>query len=189
MPSTFVAQMLGVREFGFGSTLAFRATDFERKWADFPPSAATSRTITNWRSASPAWENEHFFRSTWSKRPWAKTPGRVFGITNSGGLVPFALQREQAYAGLPITHAGMWAVVALCFGAFRPAFALLGLRMFSALLFSRFILRHRLASSLFWLAPVWDLYAFAVWGASYFGSTVRWRDKTLEIDGEGRIRT
>jgi ceramide glucosyltransferase len=61
--------------------------------------------------------------------------------------------------------------------------------MFAALLFSRFILRHRLAFGLFWLAPVWDLYAFAVWGASYFGRTVRWRDKTLKLDGEGRIRT
>ena len=30
MPSTFVAQMLGVREFGLGSTLAFRAADLER---------------------------------------------------------------------------------------------------------------------------------------------------------------
>jgi ceramide glucosyltransferase len=188
MPSTFVAQMLGVREFGLGSTLAFRATDFERA-GGFPAIGRyiaddyqLAKRITGLEKRALLSDyvvetslGEDTWAGVWYHQlRWART------IRTSKGT---------AYAGLPITHAGMWAAVALCFCAFRPALGLLGLRTLSALLFSRFILRHRLASSFFWLAPVWDLYAFAVWGASYCGSTVRWRDKMLQIDDEGRIKT
>ncbi len=188
MPSTFVAQILGVREFGLGSTLAFRAEDLA-KVGGFPAIGSyiaddyqLAKRITSLGKRallSPYVVETSLGEDTWAgvwrhQLRWART------IRASKGA---------GFAGLPITHAGVWAVVGLSLGAFRPAFTLMGLRMLSALLFSRFILRHRLAFSLFWLAPVWDLYAFAVWSASYFGTTVQWRDKTLELDREGRIRT
>jgi ceramide glucosyltransferase len=188
MPSTFVAQILGVREFGLGSTLAFRAADLEqaggfaaigRYLADDYQLAKRVTSLGRRALLSPYVVETSLGEDSWAgvwhhQVRWART------IRASKGI---------GYAGLPITHAGLWAAAAVCSGAFGPAFALIGLRMFSAILFSHFILRHRMASFLFWMAPVWDLYAFAVWGTSYFGRTVRWRDKTMEIDREGRIRT
>ncbi|MFL6452012.1 MAG: glycosyltransferase [Bryobacteraceae bacterium] len=188
MPSTFVAQMLGVREFGLGSTLVFRAADLQEAGGFVAISLyladdyQLAKRITGLGKRAvllPYVVETSLGEDSWSgvwrhQLRWART------IRSSKGA---------AYAGLPITHAGLWATAAMASGAFRPAWMLIGLRMLSAILFSRFILRHRMASLLFWLTPAWDLYAFAVWGTSYFGRTVRWRDKTLEIDSEGRIRT
>lgn len=188
MPSTFVAQSLGVREFGFGSTLAFRAADL-REVGGFPAIGSyiaddyqLTKRITGLGKRALLSEyvvetalGEDSWSGVWLHQlRWART------IRTSKGA---------GYLGLPITHAGVWALAAVCLGSLPQALALIGLRMTSALLFSRFVLRHRMASVLFFLAPVWDLYAFAVWGASYFGRTVRWRDKTLRIDSEGRITT
>jgi ceramide glucosyltransferase len=188
MPSTFVAQTLGVREFGLGSTLAFRAEDLEKVGgfsalgsyiADDYQLAKRITSLGKRALLSPYVVETSLGDDTWAgvwrhQLRWART------IRASKGA---------GFAGLPITHAGVWAVLGLSFAGFRPVFVLIGLRMASAFLFSRFVLRHRMASFLFWLAPAWDLYAFAVWGASYAGRTVRWRDKILEIDSEGRIKT
>jgi ceramide glucosyltransferase len=188
MPSTFVAQALGVREFGFGSTLAFRAADLEQS-GGFPAigsyladdyqlakriTGLGKRALLSDYVVETSLEEDSWAGVWYHQLRWART------IRASKG---------PGYAGLPITHAGLWAASAICLGAISPALVLIGLRMIGALLFSRFILRHRRATPLFWLAPVWDLYAFAVWAASYFGRTVRWRGKMLQIDSEGRIRT
>ena len=37
------------------------------------------------------------------------------------------------------------------------------------------------------LAPLWDLYAFVVWIASYMSNEVRWRDRRLMIGKDGRL--
>jgi ceramide glucosyltransferase len=188
MPSIFVAQILRVREFGLGSTLAFRGSDLQQTGgfpalgyylADDFQLAKRITSLGKRALLSPYVVETALGEDSWGgvwrhQLRWART---------------IQASKRVGYLGLPITHAGLWAAAAIFFGAFRPAFVLLGLRMFSALLFSRFILRHRMATFLFWLAPVWDLYAFAIWGGSYFGRTVRWRDKTLRIDSDGRIET
>jgi ceramide glucosyltransferase len=188
MPSTFVAQTLGVREFGLGSTLAFRAADFSEVGgfaaigsyiADDYQLAKRITTLGKHALLSDYVVETSLGEDSWAgvwhhQLRWART---IRGSKGAG------------YAGLPVTHAGVWAAAAVCCGDFRPAFALIGLRMLSALFFSRFILRHRTSSVLFWLAPVWDVYAFAIWAASYSGRTVRWRDRTLTIDSAGRITT
>lgn len=38
-----------------------------------------------------------------------------------------------------------------------------------------------------WLIPVRDLLGLVVWGASFFGRGVRWRDRDFAIDAEGRL--
>ena len=91
------------------------------------------------------------------------------------------------YAGLPFTHAGVWAMIALCTGASVPALVLVALRMVSALLTAGLVLRSTLVRG-FWLSPLWDVYAFCVWLTSYAGRTVRWRDQLLSIDAQGRIQ-
>jgi ceramide glucosyltransferase len=187
MPSTLVAQLVGVREFGFGSTLAFRAADLERGGgfaglADFLADdyqiakrisslgkrALLSTYIVETSLGDATWSGiwQHQLR-------WART----IRLSKGGG-----------YAGLPITHAGVWALVAFASGAWPPAVALVLLRCASALLTGGFVLRSSLAATFSWLAPVWDLYAFGIWLASYAGRTVRWRDRTLCVGLDGRIQ-
>jgi hypothetical protein len=38
------------------------------------------------------------------------------------------------------------------------------------------------------LIPARDLWGFAVWVAGLFGDTVQWRDKTLRLSRDGKIR-
>ncbi|MFL6464049.1 MAG: bacteriohopanetetrol glucosamine biosynthesis glycosyltransferase HpnI [Bryobacteraceae bacterium] len=187
MPSTLVAQLLSVREFGLGSTLAFRAEDLQRvggfaAFADYiADDYQLAKRITSLgkRALLSTYVVETSLgEATWSgvwlhQLRWARTIR-----TSKGG----------GYAGLPLTHAGVWAIVLLCMGAWLPAVLLLLLRMASGLLTGGMILRSPVAIRLCCLAPVWDMYALAVWAASYMGRTIYWRDRSLQIDREGRIR-
>jgi len=186
MPSTLVAQLLGVREFGLGSTLAFRAADLERvggfsAFADYLAddyqlakriTSLGKRALLSTYTVETSLGEATWAGVWWHQVRWARTIR-----TSKGG----------GYAGLPITHAGLWAALALLAGAWLPAIVLLTLRMASALLTAGCVLRSPLASA-FWLAPLWDLYAFCVWLTSYAGRTVRWRDQVLTIDSQGRIQ-
>jgi ceramide glucosyltransferase len=187
MPSTLVAQMVGVREFGLGSTLAFRASDLEAAGgfaaiADFLAddyqlakrlTALGKRAVVSTYVVETSLDNANWTGAWLHQLRWART------IRASKGA---------GYAGLPITHAGVWILIALGCGAWVPAVALLVLRVVSALLSAGFVLKDTSAAAFSWLAPVWDLYAFCVWCASYAGREVRWRDRVLRIDREGRIQ-
>jgi ceramide glucosyltransferase len=39
-----------------------------------------------------------------------------------------------------------------------------------------------------WLVPLRDMLGLAVWGASFFGREVRWRDRRFDIASDGRLR-
>ena len=186
IPSTLVAQLLGVREFGLGSTLAFRAVDLQAvggfsAFADYLADdyqLAKRITCLGKRALLSTYTVETSLGdATWTgiwrhQVRWARTIR-----TSKGG----------GYAGLPVTHAGLWAALALFAGAWLPAVTLLSLRFASAVLTAVFVLRGRLTFALC-SAPVWDLYAFCVWLASYAGRKVRWRDQVLTIDSQGRIQ-
>ena len=179
MPSTLVAQLIGVREFGLGSTLAFHADDLQKaggfaavgefladdyqiaKHITGGGKRALLSTLTVETSLGDAtWQGswQHQIR-------WART---------------IRASKEGGYAGLPITQTGLWIVLA--------GLLLLIIRLVSALVSSLFVLNSLPATCLFWLAPVWDLYSFAVWITSYAGREVRWRDRVLFIDSRGRIQ-
>jgi ceramide glucosyltransferase len=186
MPSALVAQQIGVREFGLGSTLAFRATDFDSVGgfagiADFiADDYQLSKRITSLgkRALLSTYTVETSLGdATWlgiwqHQQRWART------IRASKG----------GYLGLPVTHAGLWALFAFAVGAWPIGLALLALRIVSAFIASAFVLSSTQATAVCWLAPLWDLYSFGVWAASYAGNKVRWRDRMLEIDSQGRIR-
>jgi ceramide glucosyltransferase len=188
MPSTLVAPLVGVREFGLGSTLAFRAADLERVGgfaavADYLADdyqlakriTGIGKSVLLSTYVVETSVNESTWRGVWHHQlRWART------ICASKGL---------SYAGLPIAHAGMWALVAVACGAWATAAILLAARIASALITGCFVLRSSVATALCWLAPVWDVYAFGVWVASYMSREVRWRDRILAIDSEGRIQT
>jgi len=188
MPSTLVAQLIGVREFGLGSTLAFRAVDLERAGglaavadylADDYQIAKRLTGLGKRALLSPYVVETALGEATWlgvwrHQLRWART------IRTSKG---------KGYAGLPITHAGVWILGAMASGMWIPALVLAIARALSALLAAGFVLRARAAGAFCWLAPVWDLYSFGVWAASYAGRQVRWRDVRLTIDREGRIKS
>lgn len=187
MPSTLVAQLIGVREFGLGSTLAFRAGDLERAGgfavlADYlADDYQLAKRITGLGKRallSTCTVETGLADATWPgiwrhQLRWART------IRVSKGI---------GFAGLPIAHAGVWILVALLLKAWPCAAAVAALRIASAALTGWFLLRSPVAAAFCWLAPLWDLYAFAVWLASYAGRKVRWRDQTLAIDRNGRIQ-
>jgi ceramide glucosyltransferase len=214
IPSTLTAPLAGVREFGLGSTLVFRASDLEaiggfKAIGDFladdyhlarsitglgkrallsPYIVETSLGDTNW---SGVWQ--HQLR-------WART---------------IRTSRRGGFAGIPITHTGIWAVLACALGAWPAALVLLALRVCSAVISAGVVLRSAKGAAcrqynvrnsggragpvlreffkssrivlLAWLAPLWDWYAFTIWLASYASHNVRWRDHSLTIDSSGRI--
>jgi ceramide glucosyltransferase len=187
MPSALVAPLVGVREFGLGSTLAFRAADLERVGgfaavADYlADDYQLAKRITSIGKGVllstyvvETSVNELSWRGVWKHQlRWART------IRASKG---------SSYAGLPITHAGVWVLIAIACGAWVPATILLAARIASALITGYFVLGSSVAAAFCWLAPVWDMYAFGVWVASYISREVRWRDRVLVIDSEGRIQ-
>jgi ceramide glucosyltransferase len=188
MPSTLVAPLIGVREFGLGSTLAFRASDLERAGgfaavADYLADDyqvakrinALGKTVLLSTYVVETSVNDSTWRGVWQHQlRWART---------------IRISKGPGYVGLPITHAGVWALIAAACGAWLPLLVLVAARIASALMTGCFVLRSSVAKSFFWLAPAWDVYAFAVWVASYLSREVRWRDRTLAIDSHGRIRT
>jgi ceramide glucosyltransferase len=187
MPSTLVAQLLGVREFGLGSTLAFRGADLEQAGglgaiSDYLADdyqIAKRLTHSGKRALLSTYVVETALgEATWiggwrHQVRWART------IRASKG---------KGYAGLPITHAGVWMVLALACGLWVPVSALGIARIVSALVTAAFVLRAPSIALFCWLAPLWDLYSFAIWITSYAGRQVRWRDVRLTIDREGRIQ-
>ena len=186
MPSALVAQTIGVREFGFGSTLAFRAADFAAVGgfgaiADFiADDYQLSKRITS--TGKRALLSTYTVETSLTDATWAGVWqhqlrwGRTIRVSKGG------------YLGLPITHAGLWSLLAFALGVWEAAWLLLTLRIVSALLSSAFVLRSGQSAALCWLSPVWDLYSFVVWAASYAGNRVKWRDRLLEIDSQGRIQ-
>jgi ceramide glucosyltransferase len=184
-PSTLVARLFGVSEFGLGSTLAFRSRDLERI-GGFPaigPYIADdyqvghklhalglrniiSEVVVSTRMSSGSW------RGAWRHQVrWART------IRLSGGA---------GYAGLPITYASVWAAIAALFGLWWIALPLLVVRLAMAILCGEL-----LGSTDVWkycyAIPVRDLCGVTVWAAGLFGHTVVWRDQKLKLDGEGKI--
>jgi ceramide glucosyltransferase len=186
MPSTLVAQLIGVREFGLGSTLAFRAQDLAQAggFAAIGDYLAddyqlAKRITQNGKRAllSTYTVETSLGDKTWSgswqhQLRWART----IRASKGGG-----------HAGLPFTQTSVWIVLALAIGAKSAAIALLIVRLLAAFLGGCLVLENPLMAALFWLAPLWDLYAFCIWLTSYGGREVRWRDRSLQIARDGRI--
>ena len=187
MPSTLVAPLVGVREFGLGSTLAFRAADlraaggfesFSDYLADDYQLAKRITSLGKRALLSPYVVETSFGDDTWSgiwqhQLRWGRT------IRSSKG---------RGYAGLPITQSGLWIVLLLACGFRRYAAILFAIRTLAAFVTGGLLLETRSALFLPWLAPLWDCYACAIWLASYRSREVKWRGRTLSIGLDGRIR-
>jgi ceramide glucosyltransferase len=185
-PSVLVARLLGVAEFALGSTMAFRAATlqqiggFEAIAAYLADDYQLGRHISQLgyriRFASPVVET-NLGAGTWAQvwrhqLRWSRT---------------IRVSRPSGYYGYAITHATLWALVALAAGAWWVAAAALALRMIAGMWIGAAVLRDRNTLRYFWTIPLRDLFGFAIWLAGLFGDTVVWRGLTLRLRPDGRI--
>jgi len=185
-PSTLVARMFGVSEFGLGSTLAFRKSDLDRiggfhAIADYIADDyqlghqlhalglrnIISEIVVSTRLSSGSW------LGAWRHQVrWART------IRLSGGA---------GYAGLPITYASLWVALAALLGLWWIALPLLAIRLAMAMVCGWLLLGSRDVWKYCYAIPLRDLCGVAVWAAGLFGHTVVWRDQKLKLDAQGKI--
>ena len=185
-PSTLVARLFGVSEFGLGSTLAFRKADLERiggfrAIADYIADdyqvgrklhalglrTIISEVVVSTRLASGSW------LGAWRHQVrWART------IRLSGGA---------GYAGLPITYASLWVAIAALLGLWWIALPLLAIRFAMAMVCGWFLLGSADVWKYCYAIPLRDLAGVAVWAAGLFGNTVIWGDQRLKLDAKGKI--
>jgi ceramide glucosyltransferase len=181
-----VAPIVGIREFGLGATLVFRASDLaaiggfaalENYLADdyqlarhitkLGKRVELSRTVVETALGEDSWRGviQHQVR-------WART---------------IRISRGDGYWGLPVTHAGVWIVLALLSGFYGIALAIGAARWASAYATGVLVLRSQVARAGWILAPLWDCFAFGIWVAGAMFNTVRWRGKLLKLNANGTI--
>lgn len=186
MPSALVAPFVGVREFGFGSTLCFRRADLEAiggfgafddyiaddyqlasRIAALGRRAAFADLAVLTYLADPDW------RSVWRHQlRWART---------------IRFSRPDGFAGMPVTHAGLWALANLAAGNVGAAAALWLARSAMGAFAGFAVLGHWPALFAAPLIPLWDLVAFAIWAAAWCGRTAWWRGHHIQIGAKGKI--
>jgi ceramide glucosyltransferase len=184
-PSALVARMVGVDEFAMGSTLAFRRADLERiggfeaiqdYLADDYQLGARLHALGLKCVLSDVIVSTHLdgnWGDVWRHQVrWART---------------IRVSKPAGYAGLPVTFATVWAVVAAAAGLGEIAGALLAVRLLMAVIAGWAVLGSRDVLRLWWLIPGRDLFGATVWLAGLFGNTVMWRGRKLRLDREGRI--
>ena len=186
MPSVLVAPLVGVREFGLGATLVFRAADLARCGGfealagyladDYQLARAITRLGKSAFLAKPVVETflgDQSWTSVWRHQVrWART---------------IRVSRGDGYLGLPVTHAGLWAMLAALAGMWWLAGGLAIIRIAAGAATGWGVLRSRIALDWCALIPLWDLWAFAVWCAGLAGNTVEWRGLRLRLGRDGKI--
>ncbi|MDX2268416.1 MAG: glycosyltransferase [Bryobacter sp.] len=185
-PSVLVAPLVGVKEFGLGATIVFRAKDL-RKLGGF--AAVRDYLADDYQLAKklsslgkPAYLSEVVVETSVGDNSWSGVWkhqvrwARTIRVSRGGG-----------YLGLPITHAGLWALLCALAGFWPMAGGLSALRMLTAFVGGGLVLHSPLAYRGFWLAPIWDLWAFAVWIAGIMGTTVIWREGVLRLTKDGKV--
>ncbi|MBC8167503.1 MAG: bacteriohopanetetrol glucosamine biosynthesis glycosyltransferase HpnI [Bryobacteraceae bacterium] len=183
-PSALVAPFVGVREFGLGSTLAFRAEVLEtaggfravREYlADDYQIGKRIHALGLEVEMSRMVVSTHLsggWKEVWAHQVrWART----IRLSRSG------------YFGLPVTNASFWALLALLAGMWWAAIPLLALRLLAGFIAGRLVLRDPITKSFWWMMPARDLLGMIIWIVGAFGSAVRWRVQLLKLDSEGRI--
>lgn len=177
-PSTLVAPLVGVREFGLGATLVFRARDLATIGGfatianyladDYQLAKRIVQQLGKRARMSSVVVETFLGDDTWG-RVWSHQVrwARTIRVSRGGG-----------YLGLPVTHAGLWVLLCLLAGQVAPALALFCLRSAAA---------TASGVRLPFLAAIWDLWAFAVYLVGLTGRTVDWRGARLQLQPDGRL--
>ncbi|MCX6624796.1 MAG: hypothetical protein NTY38_27790, partial [Acidobacteria bacterium] len=82
---------------------------------------------------------------------------------------------------------GLWAAVALAAGQLPLALGLLAVRLLNGMVTGGWLIGNRAALWAFFLIPLWDIWAFAVWTAGLLGNEVEWRGGRMCLLPDGRI--
>lgn len=185
-PSVVVARLLGVAEFALGSTMAFRAE--------------TLREIGGFEAIADYLADDYQLGNHISRLGYQIQFAPSVVETNLGGGSWAEVWRHQlrwsrtirasrpsGYYGYAVTHATLWAIVAIFAGQWWAGVAALMLRMAAGIWIGAGILQDKKAASLFWLIPLRDLFGFAVWLGGVAGSTVDWRGQKLELRSDGKV--
>jgi ceramide glucosyltransferase len=185
-PSTLVAPLVGIDEFGLGSTLCFRAADLRKAGGfeeiadyladDYQLAKRLTRGLGKHAVMSKLVVDTSLGYRSWTAMwrhqvRWART---------------IRVSRVE-YLGLPITHAGVWALAALLAGLPLTALALFSIRIVMGFVAGAILLRFK-GAWIIPLIPLWDLWAFAVWLAGIQGNTIEWRGKTLQLRRDGKLQ-
>jgi ceramide glucosyltransferase len=185
-PSVLVARLLGVAEFALGSTMALRKSTldeiggFEAIQDYLADDYQLGRRI-NERGyricfAAPVVETAlgaETWAQVWQHQVrWSRT---------------IRVSRPSGYYGYIVTHATLWALLALAVGEWWAGALALGLRLIAGVSVGRAVLGDAKALAMLPLIPVRDLFGFAVWVAGLFGQTVTWRGQVLRLRSDGRL--
>lgn len=186
MPSVLVAPLMGVREFGLGATLLFRAADlraiggFEALADYLADDYQLARRLT--RLGRRVVLSQLAVETCLTGRAWGEAWRRQVRWART-----IRVSRGGGYLGLPLANGSLWALAALLAGAWWAALPLLALRIAVALTVGVGILNSREVRRHFYLIPLRDLWGFAVWCRGLTGNTVQWRGSRLRLRRDGRI--
>ncbi len=186
-PGVLVAPYMGVRDFALGSTLLLRASDLRRiggfeSVADYLADdyqlarriAQLGLRVVLSTVAVDTWLQGRSWSEVWQHQVrWART---------------VRVSRPAGYAGLPVTQATLWSLLAGLAGMWWAAVPLLALRLAVGLVVGVGVLKSRIVARRFYLIPLRDLWGLAVWVCGLFGDTVVWRGRRLRLTRDGRIR-
>jgi ceramide glucosyltransferase len=99
-------------------------------------------------------------------------------------------RRSAQYFGLTIVYAVPWALIALLLShgamwAWTLLVVTLLVRLINAYVQAAEVLGDSKAAGQIWLVPLRDCVALVIWAASFFGSTIAWRDERFKLkDGK-----
>jgi ceramide glucosyltransferase len=97
------------------------------------------------------------------------------------------VSRPAGYYGYIVTHATLWALVAMAAGEWVAGGAALAIRTAAGVLVGAGILGDRAVWREVPFIPLRDLWGLAAWVAGLFGDTVEWRGRRLRLSRDGRI--
>ena len=186
MPSTLVAPLVGIREFGLGSTLCFRREDLDAiggfaSIADYiADDYQLAKRIT--RSGKPAYMSEVVVETHLSDPDWTAVWRHQVRWART-----IRVSRFDGYIGLPVTHAGLWALLCFLGGLWWLGLMLCSARIITGLAAGWGVLRSSIVLRWIPAIPLWDLWAFTVWVTGLFGDRVQWRDKQMKLTRDGRL--
>ncbi|HEY7388034.1 MAG TPA: bacteriohopanetetrol glucosamine biosynthesis glycosyltransferase HpnI [Bryobacteraceae bacterium] len=186
-PSVMVARLLGLQDFALGATMVLRAEtlreiggfepishyladDYElgRRVAATGLKIAFAPAIVDTSLSGGAW------RDVWRHQlRWSRT---------------IRVSRAPGYFGSVITHTTIWALVASSAGYWQACVVAFAARFLAAWIAGAAVLKDAQMKRSFWLLPLRDIFAFAVWTAGCFGSTVYWRGLKMRLNKAGRIQ-
>ena len=186
-PSVLVARLLGQAEFALGSTMVFRAEALRRigGFAGIAQYLADDYQLgCHIRKLGYRIEFAPFVVETdLGADSWAQTWRHQLRWSRT-----IRVSRPAGYYGYVVTHATLWALVALAAGQWWAGAIALAVRMIAGVLVGSAILKDRNVLKRCWLIPLRDLFGFAVWAAGVFGNRVQWRDRSLQLQPGGVIQ-